>query len=250
MSQPTGCPTTVKNNIVRARVTVRGTRPLLQHAFGPDSIPLEDQEKTGKAGNDPEEWRRSCMVTPDGQLFIRGSYVFGCVRNGAKHTKKGRGSYQPLVAATLQVEDETVLLNRRMPKEGDPPMNTRGPTGTEVYIDVAGVRNPSTKGRNIRYRLAASAGWECAFTLRWDKTVVPREIMRAILIDAGTLAGLADGVSVGYGKFEVIAYEELTDAEEASAEGGVEAAPADRVDKRRKGMRPLQGVATDNGGAH
>ena len=43
------------SNIVRARVTVRGTRPLLQHAFGPESIALEKGEKTGVAGNDPEE---------------------------------------------------------------------------------------------------------------------------------------------------------------------------------------------------
>ncbi len=239
------------SNIVRARVTVRGTRPLLQHAFGPESIALEKGEKTGVAGNDPEEWRKTCMVNADGQLFIRGSYVFGCLRKAAVHTKKGRGSIQPLVAATLQVEEETIFLNRRMPKEGDPPNNIKGPTGTEVYIDVCGVRNPTTKARNIRYRLAASAGWECSFTLRWDKTLVPREQMKAVLNDAGTLAGLADGVNVGYGKFTVLSYEELTDAEAATADRSVEEEhSAGRVGKGRKGVRPLQEAAADNGSAH
>ena len=32
------------NNMVSLKVTVKGTRPLLWHAFGPDSLPLEKQE--------------------------------------------------------------------------------------------------------------------------------------------------------------------------------------------------------------
>jgi len=99
-------------NIVRARVTIRGTRPLLQHAFGPESIPLEKGEKAGVAGNDPSEWKKTCLVNGEGQLYIRGSYVFGCVRDGSKQTKKGKGSIQATVAATLQVEEALILIDR------------------------------------------------------------------------------------------------------------------------------------------
>src|SRR4051794_19345338 len=92
---------TVKGrNLLRARVTIQGSRPLLQHEFGPDAIPLEKAEKTGVAGNDPEEWRRTKMTTDDGQLYIRGDSVFSCLVAAAHHTKKGRGSIQPMVAAT------------------------------------------------------------------------------------------------------------------------------------------------------
>ena len=147
-------------NIVRAKVRIKGTRPLLQHRFGPDAIPLEKQEKEGAAGNVPNEWRKTCMVTPSGQLYVEGTYIFRMLRDASAHTKKGRGSIQPLVAATLQVEDEQILLNRWMP-EGDPTTDKTQP----VYIDVCGVRNPSTKQRNVRYRLATTAGWECTFTM-------------------------------------------------------------------------------------
>src|SRR5262245_37764429 len=140
----------MSKNIVRARVTVRGTRPLLQHAFGPESLPLEKAEKNGVAGNDPSEWRRTCMLTKEGQLYIRGTYVFGCVRDGAKYTKKGKGSFQAIVAATLQVEESVILIDRFL--KGEP---SRDPT-EPVYLDVCSVRNPSTKGRNVRYRLACS----------------------------------------------------------------------------------------------
>lgn len=232
-------------NMARVRITVRGTRALLQHRFGPEAIPLEKAEKTGVAGNDPTEWKRTCMVTPEGQLYILPSYVFGCFRNGARNTKKGRGSIQPQVASTLQVEDDIVLLNRWMP-EGDPPTIPTAP----VFIDVCGVRNPQTKGRNVRYRLAASKGWECTFTIAWDRTVVSREQMRAVVNDASKLAGFGDGISIGYGRFDVIKWEELTDAEETATDGGVEKPAADRVAKGRKTVRALQTAASIDGMSH
>ena len=163
-------------NMIRAKVEICGKRPLLQHAFGPEAIPLEKAEKTGVAGNDPEEWRRTKMVTAEGQLFVRATYIFGMLRDAAKHTRKGKGSIQALLAATLQIEEERILLDRWMPQTGDPKMAS----GDPVYVDVSGVRNPSTKGRNVRYRLAASSGWKTIFHLLWDKTIVSRDQMRAL----------------------------------------------------------------------
>lgn len=199
-------------NMIRARVEIRGTRPLLQHKFGPEALPLEKEERTGVAGNDPEEWKRTAMVTDSGQLYVPASYAFAALRDGARYTKKGRGSIQSLVAATLQIEDTQILLDRWMPKDG-PKMGASDP----VYIDVCGVRNPTTKGRNVRYRLAASAGWEASFTLLWDKTIVSREQMRSVVNDAGILVGLADGRSVGYGRFELKSFEVLNAEAEAAA---------------------------------
>ena len=126
-------------------------------------------------------------------------YVFGMLRDAARHTIKEEGSIQALVAATLQVEDERVLLDRWLPKGTDPTTDA----SQSVYIDVCGVRNPTTKARNVRYRLAASAGWQAAFVIVWDKTVVSRDQMRAVLNDAGVLVGIGDGRGVGYGRFTV-----------------------------------------------
>lgn len=207
------------SNMVKARIEISGTRPLLQHKFGPEALPLEKGERTGVAGNDPEEWRRTCMVTKDGQLYVAGTYVFGMLRDAAKHTRKGKGSIQAMVAATLQVEDDRVMIDRFMPDWSGSILDTPAPAADPaepVYIDVAGVRNPSTKARNVRYRLATSAGWKAAFTVMWDKTIVSRDQMRAVLNDAGTLVGLADGRSVGYGRFTVVNFAELSDSPAAS----------------------------------
>lgn len=230
------------SNIVRVRVEIEGTRPLLQHRFGEDAIPLEKQEKTGVAGRDPEEWKKTCMVTKEGRLFVLGTYVFGMLRDAAKHTKKGKGSIQSMVAATLQVEESVILLDRTMPEELE-----KNAYDQPVYIDVAGVRNPSTKGRNIRYRLACSPGWKCVFTLLWDKTVVPREQMRAVLNDASVLVGLADGRGIGNGRFKVLSWEELTDAEEETAPRSVESPAPDRVGAGRKKVRAVPEAVGANG---
>ena len=197
------------SNLVKARIEICGTRPLLQHKFGPEALPLEKGERTGVAGNDPEEWKRTCMVTKDGQLYVVGTYAFGMLRDAARHTKKGKGSIQALVAATLQIEDDRILLDRFLPKDGDPTTDS----SQLVYIDVMGVRNPSTKARNVRYRLATRAGWKAMFTIMWDKTIVSRDQMRAVITDAGTLVGLADGRSIGFGRFEVANFEEMSDEE-------------------------------------
>lgn len=190
------------SNMITATVTICGTRPILWHRFGPDAIPLEKQERTGVAGNDPEEWRKTVLMTKDRQLYLEPSYAFGCIRDAAKYTKKGKASIQSAVAATLQVLDDRILIDRYLPAE---PL----PTDAEepVYLDIRSVKNPSTKGRNVRYRVAASLGWRCTFRIIFDKTIVSRAEMQAVLNDAGTLVGLADARSIGFGRFTVESFE-------------------------------------------
>lgn len=201
-------------NILTAQVTIKGVRPLFWHRFGPDSIPLEKQEKTGVAGNDPEEWRKTLLASKNGQLYIEPSYVFGTMRDGAKHTPKKRGSLQPFVAATLQVVDDRVLVDRFFPGFPNghdfdlkaveaPPADPDLP----VYLDVRSVKNPATKARNVRYRIAAAAGWSATFSLMWDKTVVSRGEMEAVAGDAGRFVGIGDGRSIGFGRFIVESFE-------------------------------------------
>ena len=51
------------SNIIQANLLIRGTRPMLIHHFGADAIPLERRERSGVAGNDPEEWKRTVLMT-------------------------------------------------------------------------------------------------------------------------------------------------------------------------------------------
>jgi hypothetical protein len=187
-------------NLLKATVTIEGTRPLLWNHFGPDVIPLEKQEKSGVAGNDPDEWRKKVLCDEEKrQLYILPIAVFACLREAAKFTKKGRGSLMSDVGATLQVFDDRVLVDRYLPEE-PVPTDPNAP----VYLSVQSVRNPATKARNVRYRIAVCPGWCTTFTIVWDKTIIDRNQMQAVLNDAGKLIGLGDGRSIGFGRFRIV----------------------------------------------
>lgn len=203
-------------NILTAKIIIKGIRPLLWHHFGPDALPLEKQERTGVAGNDPEEWKRTVTVTKNKQLYLDPSYVFACIRDGAKYTKKGKGSIQSAVGATLQVATDRILIDRYLPDNIDALQNA---TDEPVYLDIRSVKNPVTKARNVRYRIAAAPGWKATFEIFWDKTIVSRGEMQAAIIDAGKLSGLGDGRSIGFGRFvvEAVEFREDDDAEKTTA---------------------------------
>lgn len=184
--------------LLQATVKIKGTKPLLFHCFTVDTIPLEKREKTGVAGNDPDEWKRTYSATETGQLYLDPSYIFACLREGAKYTKRG---VQSKVASCLQVLNNEILFDRYVP------FTVTEDKTQPVYIDVRSVRNPNTKGRNIRYRLALSPGWESEFTIVWDGTIVSRQQMNQVCIDSGKLVGLADGRSIGLGRFEIVEFE-------------------------------------------
>ena len=199
------------NNLLTARLTLQGTRPLLWHRFGPDALSGGRKERTGTAGNDPEEWRRTVLVTPQGQLYVEPTYAFGMLREAARFTKKGRASLQADLAATLQVLSERILVDRWWPgyPMGQPfDLATASAPATDstqpIYLDIRGVRNPATRARNIRYRIAAAPGWQCEVTVAWDASIINREQMQAIAHDAGRLVGLGNGRAIGFGRFEVV----------------------------------------------
>lgn len=202
-------------NLITAKVTIKGSRSLLWHAFGPEAIPLEKQERTGVAGHDPEEWRRTVLATKQGQLYLKPTQIFSAIREGAKYTKKGRGTLMRPMGATLQVMDQRVLTDRWMPdfpndgqmydpQAADPPEQDED---LPVYLDVQGVVQPKTRGRNVRYRVAASPGWTIEFSLLWDKTIISRSQMEAVLIDTGALVGIGNGRTIGFGRFEVLKFD-------------------------------------------
>ncbi len=186
--------------MLKARLTIEGVRPLLFHAFSPEAMNGDRKERRGSAGNDPEEWRKTYRATSEGQLYLVPEQIFGCARFASKFTKKGKGSIQPMVSATLLVVEPRILLNRYV---GTPTQNPED----EVHIDVRGVVNPATRGRNVRYRLMTNEGWKAQFTIMFDETVVARGQMEAVFNDAGNLVGLGDGRAIGYGRFKLVSFD-------------------------------------------
>ena len=213
-------------NIFQAYIEMRGTRPLLLNKFGPDSIPLTKTERTGVAGNDLEEWKKRVCWTEQRQLFLEAPAVFACIRDGGQCTKKGRGTLQQDIVATVQVCEDRILLDRFLP-EGELAADPAAP----VYCDARGVRMKASGSWNVRYRVAASKGWRVAIHLLWDKTILSRSQLQAVCIDAGRYVGIGDGRRIGFGRFTVVRFE-VNDAANETASGGLEVSTATGVATR------------------
>ena len=186
---------------------IRGTRPLIMHKFNVEVLEkLERKEKTGQVGNDPTEWRKTCFITDKGELYLPGNYFTATFRNGAKYIKEGKSNLSKKVGACIQLYENKVILNRSLGKPLTEIKDEEVPRDSEkpVYVDVCGVVNPATKGRNVRYRLACSPGWECEFTVLYDDTILSLSQVKEVIKDSGTLVGIADGRGMGNGRFEII----------------------------------------------
>ncbi|MBZ9624387.1 hypothetical protein G9F71_016160 [Clostridium sp. FP2] len=192
------------NNIIKANINVEGTRTLIWNRFSEDRLDAKTK-KSGTKGNDPNEWKKTVLLTKDNQLYIMPESIFSCIKEGGKYTKNGRGTMQNIVTATLQIIDNIILTNRFLPDE-----LTRDPT-EDVYLDVRSVRNPTTRGRNMRYRVATKPEWKMDFTIMWDCSLISEELIESIIIDAGDYCGLGDGRNIGMGRFTLNKFEIISE---------------------------------------
>ena len=188
------------SNVIKANILIRGTRPMLIHHFGPDAIPLERREKSGVPGNDPEDWKRTVLMTDSRQIYVPSEYILANFRGGSRIAFGSRGGHAAKLAACLQIADENILFNRFVPENLHELINR---TEVDVYLDVRGVKQPTTKARNMRYRVALSPGWQSKFSIVWDKTLISREEMHSIVIHSGQFVGLGDGRTIGFGRYAV-----------------------------------------------
>ena len=185
-------------------VKVKGKRPLLFHAFKVEAISNTSKVKSGSAGNDPEEWKNS-VLEMNGQLFLPSSYWQSCMKAACAYTKAGRGSIQKSFIGCTGILTEQSLIDRHLPKGWekldikDAPKDASLP----VYIDIRGVTNPNSKGKNIRYRVACSPGWTTEYSFYFDDKILSQSQIRKVIEDAGKMVGVGSARTLGYGRFSV-----------------------------------------------
>lgn len=192
----------------RIKVEIEGIKPFLFHKFNIESIRDMAKVKTGSAGNDPEEWKKSFFHN-DGKLYVPGNYIFSTLKKGSFYTKSGRGSIQSTWISAIQVEDEIIFFDREIFKNWEEMPLEEVPVdpNEKVYVDVRMVANPNTKGRNVRYRVALSPPWKLYFNLILDDSLVSVQQAKKVVQDSGKLVGIADGRTLGYGRFKVNSFE-------------------------------------------
>ncbi|NDD54795.1 hypothetical protein EBZ39_13185 [bacterium] len=190
---------------ISAKIKIEGTKPLLFHTFPIDTLDA-GKAKKGTTGNDAEEWKNTVLMDGERRLYVYGSYLRACISEGGKHIKVGKGNISKKVGACLEVNGERVFLDDlKVPADKDlTRLNT-----DKVYLDVRSVVNPMTKGRNLRYRIAAKEGWSLSAIITWDDYVVSKENMKQCVENGGLYDGIGDARKIGFGKFILLSFQIL-----------------------------------------
>jgi hypothetical protein len=182
-----------------AKVIIEGTKPLLFNTFRHDALDSKKAKK-GSTGNNNEEWEATVLMDEKRRLYLLDTYFLGSIRGGGKYIKVGKGNLSKNMASTLEISGSKLYLIDRVVPE---PKDLLQLETEKVYLDIRGVVNPMTKGRNLRYRVACSPGWQCEFIVSWDDYVISKENMKMCLENAGTYVGVGDGRSIGFGRFKI-----------------------------------------------
>lgn len=187
---------------VVAEIKIKGLVPILFNSFPLDTLDA-GVSKSGSGAKNEEEWKRSVLITKDRELYILSSWLVSSVVAGGKYIKEGRSNISKKVGSSLCCLKESLLLDGLML----PPENELTTSRTDtVYIDVRSVVNPMTKGRNVRYRIAAGAGWTLTTSLSWDDFTVSKERLKECVKNAGAFEGVGDGRKIGFGRFDLLSF--------------------------------------------
>ena len=189
-----------------AKIKIEGIKPLLFHTFPIDTLDV-GKAKKGTTGNDSDEWQRTVLMDENRRLFVLGSYLRACIAEGGKHIKVGKGNISKKVGACLEIMGEKIFLdNLYVPQIDELQKNS---STAAVYLDVRSVVNPMTKGRNLRYRIAAKEGWMLSAVITFDDYVVSSENLKQCVENGGLFDGIGDGRKIGFGKFKLLEYKTL-----------------------------------------
>lgn len=192
----------------KVKLLIKGVKPFLYHKFNIESISSQNKIKEGTSGNNPSEWKNT-FWHEEKKLFVPGSYFLPAITAGGKFVKVGRGTISPKIPSAITILDEKVYFNRELPDKLEYLTNDSIPhdSSAPIYLDIRGVSNPNTKGKNVRYRLALSPGWELQPTFLWDDTIISKDQLNNALEALAKLVGFSDGRTLGYGRFDIIDFD-------------------------------------------
>src|SRR5579885_3566256 len=188
---------------VKAEISVKGTKTLLFHTIPLDALSTKKM-KGGTAGDDSSEWKKTVLMDAERRLYVYNTYFQSSICEAGKEIKVGKATIHKKLFSTVEVVEPKIFLdNLVVPEDKDLLRDDSLP----IYLDVRAVVNPMTKGRNLRYRIAAKPGWTCTFHVVWDGRIVSKEHIRLCIELGGSLQGIGDGRKIGFGRYEMTNFE-------------------------------------------
>lgn len=195
-------------NFEEARITIRGTTPYVQHAFGQKALNtmMENQmagsqSRKGKL-REPKNFKE---VLANATHFSRNGWIgipAPAFRNGIISACRTVGFKMTLAKLSVFVKADGFDKN-----SGDPLVKiTKG----KPHEHFGAARN-ANGGTDVRCRPMWDEGWEAIVTIRWDADQFTASDIVNLLSRAGAQVGIGEGradsrnsAGMGWGHFEVV----------------------------------------------
>lgn len=159
----------------KIKIGIKGLTPLLMNRLVIEDLVKKTTKSTGNYDLN-EAARKSAYITGEGKretLYIPSEAVYRCLLNMAKYYKTGKFKANRILAGTIRIEPEKILLNRM-----------------DYEVDVRPV--VIQRARVLRAR-AKLLEWRADFEIVYDKTTIEDPaFIKDILNDAGMKSGLLD----------------------------------------------------------
>jgi hypothetical protein len=147
---------------------------------------VEGNKRKDKVYNSEDDAKKAAYCDEVG-MYLPSSHVEASLKKAASEFKKGRKTYKEAVLSGVFVDEEKLYLGKKTWDEID-----RRP----VVIQ----RNRIVKSR------PKFNSWEVSFTITFNDQIVPADILKDILIEAGATKGVGD-YRPKFGRFSVSNFE-------------------------------------------
>ena len=183
------------------KVCIEGISPLLMH--GSQNVGMDGDTGKKKGGNallgDKNEWKKTIYFDENIGVYVPAINIEASLIEGAKQYKIGRGSATKYVKSGVFITDNELQLK----VDGNTIKSL-----DEVEVDQRTVKNPSTKGRNMRYR-AIFKMWSTEFTIMVSSDdYISEDLLKNIIDYSGMYVGVCD-FRPRFGRFKVTKFEEV-----------------------------------------
>lgn len=176
-------------------IEIESTSPMLHH--GAQALGMEEESKKKKGGSalmgDSEEWKKTIYFEEGVGVFLPAVNVEAALIEASKQFKIGRGSASKYFKSGVFITDDKLPFF----------VNGKPITALEgIEIDKRTVKNPATKGRNVRYR-ALFRQWKSKFRVIVSADdYIDKNLLLESLDYAGAYVGVGD-FRPRFGRFKV-----------------------------------------------
>jgi len=193
----------VKTKMKKYNIKLESICTMLHH--GSQAVGMEEPQTKRKGGSavhgDKDEWKKTIYYDEQHGVYLPAINMEACMKEAAKQFKIGRGTATKYINSGVFCTEEhlPLYINGTIIKTLDDP---------RITIDKRTIKNPNTKGRQVRYR-AKFNQWTTEFQLMVTADdYIDKKLLTEIIKYGGNFIGIGD-FRPRFGRYKLISITEV-----------------------------------------